>query len=767
MIKSIDLINWKTHRHSHMDFQKGVNVLIGIMGAGKSSVMDAISYALFGTFPILNQKRITTNNIIMNRPSLAEFSEVKLTFEIDGNIYLVTRKLNMNASSEARIEKNGAYLQTQPERVTEVIEQLLKLDYDTFSRAVYAHQNQLEYFLDLPKSERKRSIDQMLGLDNFSIAEENATSFINNTRSLISAEEQTIAKIDINALKLQISNLGEEHLTYSKNQSELYEKKVKIESEIKSLQQKLQKLKDENERKKSIDREIITIKAKVNSIEEELKKINISGLNATEIKDSLKEVENIERNEESNIIKLREIEKNLTKEITTLESDIRHLSEDVKKSEILKASVANKDLKSLENELKLLDETHNLKKADLISKRNEKKETEKWLVEIEKHTGSCPLCEQALDQKARSTIIEMRHALKDQLGAQIIAVEKEILLAEQRILKMRIDIEQIRKVVDRIKEYEGVEKKLIVLEEKKPQLIASNEEVLEKINKTESVLKTTRAKKEQLKSIIEKIERSNAYSEKLEEYKKLLLKKETEFKLILVDERAIYLNQEDITKNSTIFAEINSKINSNATYIKNIDAQLKEKNLEYKRIKDISSRIESRQNILNNMNRFKQALIETEASLRNNLVSAVNNIMYSLWPQLYPYSDYKGLRLYAKSDDYSLEANIIDGSNDTWVSIDSIASGGERSLSCLTMRIALSMVIVPNLKWIILDEPTHNIDSNGIEKIVNVFGNNLPKIVDQIFVITHDEAMRQIGGAAIYQLERNKALNGATEVSTI
>ncbi len=750
-----------------MDFQKGVNVLIGIMGAGKSSVMDAISYALFGTFPLLNQKRISTNNIIMNRPSLAEFSEVRLTFEIDGNTYLVTRKLNMNASSEARIEKNGTYLQTQPERVTEVIEQLLKLDYDTFSRAVYAHQNQLEYFLDLPKSERKRSIDQMLGLDNFSIAEENATSFINNTRSLISAEEQVIAKIDINALKIQISNLEAEQLTYSKNQSELFENKEKIEDAIKSLQQKLQKLKDDNERKKSMDREIITIKTRVNSIEEELKKIDIKGLNATEIKDSLKIIEETEKNEESNIIKLREIERNLTKEISTLESDMRHLSDDIKKSEALKASIANKDLKSLENELKSLEEAHSLKKADLISKRNEKKETEKWLIEIEKHTGNCPLCEQALDQKARDAIIAMRHTLKDQLSMQITSFEKEILLSDQMILKMRIDIEQIRKVIDRIKEYEGIGIKLAALEEKKPQLTLNNKEILEKISKTENALKTLRAKKEELKSIIEKIDRANAHNEKLEEYKKLLLKKETDFKLIVVDEKSIYLNQEDITKNSSILAEINSKINSNVTYIKNIASQLKEKNLEYQRIKEISSRIESRQSILNNMNRFKQALIETEASLRNNLVSAVNNIMYSLWPQLYPYSDYKGLRLYAKSDDYSLETNMVDGSNDVWTSIDSIASGGERSLSCLTMRIALSMVIVPNLKWIILDEPTHNIDSNGIEKIVNVFGNNLPKIVDQIFVITHDEAMRQIGGAAIYQLDRNKASNGPTEVSTI
>ena len=45
-----------------------------------------------------------------------------------------------------------------------------------------------------------------------------------------------------------------------------------------------------------------------------------------------------------------------------------------------------------------------------------------------------------------------------------------------------------------------------------------------------------------------------------------------------------------------------------------------------------------------------------------------------------------------------------------------MASGGERSIACLAMRIAMAMVIVPNLRWLILDEPTHNIDEQGISK---------------------------------------------------
>src|SRR5271165_1391008 len=147
MIKSIELTNWKTHRHTVINFQKGVNVLVGVMGSGKSSIIDGISFGLFGTFPKLNHKRTTIEEIISNRPEVMDTAEVSIRFTIGGDEYRVTRKISRKESTISRIEKNGSYLQTQTARVNEEIEGIIKLNYDTFSRAVYAEQNRLDYFL--------------------------------------------------------------------------------------------------------------------------------------------------------------------------------------------------------------------------------------------------------------------------------------------------------------------------------------------------------------------------------------------------------------------------------------------------------------------------------------------------------------------------------------------------------------------------------------------------------------------------------------------
>jgi ATPase involved in DNA repair len=143
--------------------------------------------------------------------------------------------------------------------------------------------------------------------------------------------------------------------------------------------------------------------------------------------------------------------------------------------------------------------------------------------------------------------------------------------------------------------------------------------------------------------------------------------------------------------------------------------------------------------------------------------------MQDIWRQIYPYGDYLGIRLNASKDDYALEASTAldaDGAM-VWHDVNGIASGGERSIACLALRISLSMVIVPNLKWLILDEPTHNIDENGIGKLVGVLGETLPGIVEQVFIITHDSAMKNIAGARIYQLERDKTTGGPTSYTEI
>ncbi|MFH0818041.1 MAG: hypothetical protein V1909_05420, partial [Candidatus Micrarchaeota archaeon] len=141
----------------------------------------------------------------------------------------------------------------------------------------------------------------------------------------------------------------------------------------------------------------------------------------------------------------------------------------------------------------------------------------------------------------------------------------------------------------------------------------------------------------------------------------------------------------------------------------------------------------------------------------------INATMSQVWASVYPYGDYSELRLSADDKGYDLEARI----GDRWVSVDGIASGGERATACLALRIAFAMALAPNLNWLILDEPTHNLDEEAVRSLAGALSEKIPEIVEQTFVITHDENLKDAASGSLYRIMRNKGENGPSRVEQI
>ncbi|MEZ4483105.1 MAG: AAA family ATPase [Syntrophotaleaceae bacterium] len=86
-ILSIHLKNIKSHRDTTLDFAAGINVLSGPNGVGKSTVFEAIGYALFGV-----DARDFVTNIERFLSIGAKRGEVLVTFRIDdGSTWRVSR----------------------------------------------------------------------------------------------------------------------------------------------------------------------------------------------------------------------------------------------------------------------------------------------------------------------------------------------------------------------------------------------------------------------------------------------------------------------------------------------------------------------------------------------------------------------------------------------------------------------------------------------------------------------------------------------------
>ena len=74
------------------------------------------------------------------------------------------------------------------------------------------------------------------------------------------------------------------------------------------------------------------------------------------------------------------------------------------------------------------------------------------------------------------------------------------------------------------------------------------------------------------------------------------------------------------------------------------------------------------------------------------------------------------------------------------------------------------MAFLPNLQWLILDEPTHNLDSRAITEFSTVLREKMGLFTEQVFLITHEQRIREGVTGNMYVLERDKDKDEPTRV---
>ena len=767
MITGIELRNWKTHGSTRLSFQKGVNVLIGVMGAGKSSVMDAISFALFGTFPALTHKRVKLDGVIKRRPARENEAEVRLSFVNGDDAYTVVRKLSSSGATTARLEKNGGYLQAQPIRVNEEIASILKVDYDTFARAVYSEQNGLDYFLTLAKGDRKRQMDNMLGLDQFATAEENCTSLINSIRSTADDAEAVLGRMDVASLKRQLEKASSAKKEAEEEQSALEAGEKEGRKRLAAIRAELDGQKGLFARREALAREVIDLRSRISTLRNEIEKIKAKDARLEPLESELDSLGKEERELAKGIERLREGERASTKALADLLArEEQNAKRIVERDAVLKA-IGDKDEKDMVG--RIGEEEKAL--AELVTAEaaagNRKEETEEWVRELSRHLSRCPICERALDEESRKKLLDSKGALVKDLDKELGKLREQVRGRSLAVKKANDEYNRLLLQKSKLKDYGGVDGLAARLADG---IAASKEEHRRAegaLNGSVKRMDSLKERARELKASIDTLRRKLDYEAEVRKHSKVVEEKSAEMDGIRVDQEKIDELQEGFTAQSAAVSDASAKVASGKKYNASLDSHVDEAVKQIDSIRSMEDDVARKRAALRDLNRFKAALVETEASLRKRLVESINSMMQEMWPELYPYGDFSRLRLAARPDDYILEADVGMDDGEEWEQVDAVASGGERNIACLALRIALAMVIVPNLRWLILDEPTHNVDANGIAKLINVFGDSLPRVVEQVFIITHDDDLKQIASARVYMLSRDKDAGGSTAATEL
>jgi exonuclease SbcC len=164
----------------------------GHNGAGKSSLLDAITWAVFG------QARKRDDSLV-NLQSKA--AEVALTFRYEGNIYRIQRTLPRGKTTilEFQVADGEAWrpLTEKTRSETEArIRQTLRLDYDTFVNASFFLQGKADEFTQKKASERKAVLGSILGLEMWETYRERTAERRKAIEREVSEIEGRVAEID-------------------------------------------------------------------------------------------------------------------------------------------------------------------------------------------------------------------------------------------------------------------------------------------------------------------------------------------------------------------------------------------------------------------------------------------------------------------------------------------------------------------------------------------------------------------------------------------
>lgn len=214
----VTLKNFLSYQDASLDFS-GLHTacICGSNGAGKSSLLEAITWVVWG------ESRAASEDDIIHTG--AKDARVDFTFEANGEIYRVirTRRRGSSSALEFQIETEEGFksLTNKGLRATqeEVINHI-KLDYDTFINSAYLRQGRADEFMLKRPSERKEILAELLKLNQYDELEDKAKELSRHLKARGEELERTLGSIK----------------TQLQQQETIAQQRTELETELNELQ---------------------------------------------------------------------------------------------------------------------------------------------------------------------------------------------------------------------------------------------------------------------------------------------------------------------------------------------------------------------------------------------------------------------------------------------------------------------------------------------------------------------------------------------------
>jgi len=523
IIKKIKLHNIRSYLDEIIELPKGKVLLSGDIGSGKSTVLLAIEFALFGI-----QKGILEGASILRNGKKEGYIEVEI--EVGKRKVIIRRNLKRDKNSvtqlNALLTVDGNQKKLTVTELKGFILQILNYPISILKKRGLIYR----YTVYTPQEDMKR------------IMLENTEIRLDTLRKVFDIDKY---KRILNNSEIFISELKEKQKEKKGQLIDLTFKKENLKKKIQLKIEAKKKIENLNSPLIKLQHELTNLK---NELKEEQK--NISVLNEVKIKIAKIETELEEKN--SNIKEIEEEDEELDKMIKGLKLELSSLKK-------------NKDL--AEEKFEIEDNLKNGKDNEKILAFKINKE--KFLQDLKRMSKLrfCPTCKQKVPLEHREQIIS-------DINKQLEKIEKDVKRKEPGLLELKKDLikleAKLREITEREKEIAASKIRLKNLHEKetkKLKLYNMKKEIMKKISELEKIKEFEKTTFKKYKNLEEQHEKTMEILEEKQRREKKILMEKAGFEQSLKNLREEITELKDEINQKEIIAQNISELQSFQSFL--------------------------------------------------------------------------------------------------------------------------------------------------------------------------------------------------------
>ena len=253
----LQMRNFKRYRHQDVMFRDGITGILGNNGTGKSTIVDAILFCLYGV------KETGLDYLISTTAGRRDRAEVRLDFSVRGEEYQLVRSLDQKRKHDVQLHRGGKLFARGVSDVQIALRKVIRMGHADFRHTIFSGQKELLTLVMATPEERKRWFRRVLGID--SLKEEGGE---------VLREEAQGARDHLLIIEGRIGDIHPE--TIEAEQEDLGRRITGTEEMIRSLERDLEALEgrhraldDEIGRLRELEKEAISIRAQIRAGQEE------------------------------------------------------------------------------------------------------------------------------------------------------------------------------------------------------------------------------------------------------------------------------------------------------------------------------------------------------------------------------------------------------------------------------------------------------------------------------------------------------------------